>query len=333
MGRTKIRKEDILAKVNTYDIFRHFLHDRYSDEGRDVKPGVHIYVPEISGLQKTPSFNVYLSRKSGEYRYKDFVGNDGSVFDFVMNFYNASFTESLSIINKEMNLGLESEDIDYKKVQPKPEIRIESERNYSFDIKYDKWRKRHLEYWAAFGTDIKTLEKYAVRPVFRLSAFRRDGSPYEIESRLNSLIFAFVRDGWLKIYMPEIKHVQSKRFMYIGKKPETYVFGLEQLPKRGKDLYLVAGEKDCLNMHSHGLNAVCLTSEESVPSNYPDFIKLLESDRFENYYVLYDQDITGRKRAKAIVEEFPKMKIKRPPLEEGQDISDYLIKQYKKKMF
>lgn len=333
MGRFNIRKEDILMRVNTYDIFRHFLKDKYDAEGVSMKPGVHIYVPEISGKQKSPSFNVYFSRRSNEYRYKDFTGHDGSAFDLVMNLYNASFTEAISIINKEMNLGLESEDIEYTKVKPKEEINVESDRNYDFDIKYDKWRKRHLEFWSNYGVSQKTLEKYNIRPVYSLSYFNRHNDAKYIESRLKSVIFSYNGDGFAKIYFPEIPYIQNKGFIYIGKKPDDYVFGFDQLPEKGKDLYLLAGEKDVVSAYSHGMNAVCLASEESTPRNYPKFLELINSDRFENYWVSYDNDTTGLRRAKEISDEFPRLKVKTFPIEENDDLSDYLIKQYKSKMF
>lgn len=329
-----ITKEQVLSKVSTYDILAHFLHPYFEQEGHSVQVGVHIYVPEISGEQKTPSFNIYLSRRSGEYRYKDFVGHDGSAFDFVMNLYNVSFPKSLSIINREMNLGLEGEEVeavkvDYKKPEPKPAV----QRNYSYKLVESTWTKKHLRFWARYGTDIKTLELFNWKPIKRFSAFRKDNTPYEVESGSKGLIFAIVRDGWCKVYLPEIKGVQKKGFVYLGRKPEDYVFGLEQLPPTGDDLYLISGEKDCTNMRSHGKYAVCLASEESNPKNYPSFMELLNSDRFKNYYCLYDQDNTGRRQMLNITSEIPKLKMKVIDMKEGWDVSDVLMDKYSKLMF
>lgn len=328
-----ITRQHILSKVSTFDILKHFLNEYYERENAAFKPGVHVYVPEISGEQKSPSFNIYPSRTSNEYRYKDFTGHDGSCFDLVMNLYGVNFPEALKIINKEMNLGLDDEKVDYSKIKPKAEPKIKVERNYNYKLITGKWTKRKLKYWAAFGTGIKTLEKYNYKPLEQLNYFNRYNIPKEIKSGSNSLIFVFERDGWGKWYMPEIKGVQKKAFGYFGEKPIDYVFGMEQLPETGDDLYLISGEKDTLNMHSHGYNAVCLNSEESTPKNYPKFMELLESGRFKNYYCLYDADSTGRRQMLNISNEIPQIKMKLLDLDEGDDISDYLKKKYNKLMF
>lgn len=328
-----LTRKQILAQVSTYDILKHFLKDYYV--GEPIKPGVHVYVPEISGKQKTPSFNIYYSHKSNEYRYKDFTGNDGSAFDLVMNLYGLSFKEALKVIDKEMNLNLLNEDVKYsrKDVIPKREPVIEPERNYSFTLEQARWTEYNLQFWTKYGTGLETLRKYHIVPVERLSAFNRGNVPYEIKSFKKRLIYAILGDGWAKYYIPEIAGLQKKRFGYVGKKPTDFVFGLEQLPETGDNLYLVAGEKDTVNMRSHGLNAVCLGSEESAPQNYPSFMALLDSNRFKNYFILYDNDPTGRKRMKEINKDIPKLKPKLLNIPDGWDISDYLMSKYNKLMY
>jgi hypothetical protein len=326
-----LSKENILAKVTTFDILRHFLKPYY--DGMPFKPGVHVYVPEISGEQKTPSFNIYYSNRSGEYRYKDFTSNDGSAFDLVMNMYNVKFFDAVKIINKEMNLGLEDDDIDYKKVKPKVEPRVEVERDYSYELEYDIWKQKYLRFWSSYGTSLKTLEFFNIRPLKRLSYFNRHNIPKEIETSLNRLIFTWGGDGFGKWYMPNIPNIQHKGFGYFGKKPVDYVFGLEQLPEYGDDLYLVGGEKDCVNMYSHGMNAVCLTSEESTPRNYPSFMEVLNSGRFKNYWISYDEDSTGRRQMMNVSNDIPQIKPKSFNLKDGWDISDHLKNRYNKLMF
>jgi hypothetical protein len=334
-----ITKEQVLSKVSTYDILAHFLRPYFEQEGHSVQVGVHVYVPEISGEQKTPSFNIYLSRRSGEYRYKDFVGHDGSAFDFVMNLYNVSFPKSLSIINREMNLGLEGEEVeavkvDYKKPEPKPAV----QRNYSYKLVESTWTKKHLRFWSKYGTSLKTLKLFGWKPVKSLDFYNKKNEPVHIEDRGSSVIFAWERNSWGKYYMPEIKDkngiiIQKKGFGYFGHKQEDYVFGLEQLPPTADDLYLVGGEKDTTNMRSHGKYAVCLNSEESSPKNYPKFIELIESDRFKNCMVMMDNDKVGRRRMLDISSEIPKLKMKVLDIPDGWDVSDMLMDKYSKLMF
>ena len=328
-----ISRKDILSQVNTYDIMAHFLKDYYEMEQQPIEEGVHIYVPEVSGKQKTPSFNIYQSKKSGEWRYKDFTGNDGSAFDLVMKLFGVSFSKAIKIINQDMQLGLEDKKIDYKKVKPKPEYRVAVERNYTYNLVTGKWTKKRLEFWSRYGVGIDTLDKYNIRPLETLSYFNKYNVPKEIKSGSDSLIFCWEYDSWGKYYLPKIDGVQKKGFGYFGKKADDYVFGLEQLPETGDELYLVAGEKDTLSMSAHGHNAVCLSSEEAVPSNSPKFMSLLESKRFKKHYILYDADETGTRRMMEIHSEIPELVPKIIDLPEGWDISDHLRAKYNKYLF
>jgi hypothetical protein len=338
-----ITRQQILTATTTYHIMEHFLKDYYEEQYTPFKPGHHIYVPEISGKQKTPSFNIYKSSRSGEWRYKDFTGHDGSAFDLVMHLFDVKLPQACKIINQDMELGLDADSVDYKKVQPKIEPKINIERNYEYDIDFKKWDSRHLEFWSRYGTGFETLNKYHIKPVQRLSGYRKDNTIFEIESRSESLIYAFeavneeTGEIWYKYYMPEVKVkgiiMQRKGFGYLGKKPEGYVFGLDQLPEKGDACYLISGEKDTVNMHSHGMWGVCLTSEESTPKNYPKFMELLDSDRFDRYYILYDNDPTGRRQMLNITSEIPKLKMQVWDIKDGDDISDFLMSTYSKLMF
>ena len=333
----RISRDIILSKVNTFDIFSHFLRDRYANEHSQVKQGVHIYVPEISGQQKSPSFNIYYSRRSQEWRYKDFTGNDGSVFDLVMNLYNVSFPDALKIIDQEMNLNIDAVNVKYERVKPKAEYKDKTEvkRDYRYTLECFGWtqKNKHAAWWAKFGTGIKTLELYGWKPVKCLEYYSKKGIPITIKDYNHTLIFAWERDGWGKYYIPEIKGIQKKRFGYFGKKEEGYVFGLEQLPEYGDDLYLISGEKDVTNSRSHGMFSVCLTSEESHPLNYPSFMELIKSKRFKNCWMLYDVDRTGEKQTEKISRIIPELKPKFLPIDEGNDISEYLQNKYKRFMF
>ena len=332
-----INKDKILEKASTWDIFEYFLREWYAKAQLPMKPGVHIHVPEISGEQKSPSFNIYFSRRSGEYRYKDWIGNDGSAFDLVMNMYNVSFSESLSVINKEMRLGLEGDTVKYQLTKPKPkkETVVQQERNYSFELDCFSWtcKKKHAAWWARFGTSIKILELYGWKPVKSLEYYSKKGELISIKDYDYKLVFVWERDGWGKYYLPEIQGIQKKSFGYFGKKEEGYVFGMEQLPEYGDDLYLISGEKDTTNSRSHNMWSVCLTSEEAHPMNYPSFMELIKSGRFKNCWMLYDVDKTGKRQTEKISGIIPELKPKSLPIMEGDDLSEYLLKKYSKLMF
>lgn len=128
-------------------------------------------------------------------------------------------------------------------------------------------------------------------------------------------IFLFDYGDFKKLYRP---HDQEKknRFLYIGKKPKDYIYGLKQLEKaknefastdedelslpeekpnaRVIDLFRCSGESDALNLASLGFHVYWLNSE-SADFDYKTFRKL--DDLCENHYQIMDLDPTGQDQA------------------------------------
>lgn len=321
-----IQKQDIESKVSHKEILYHFLKSYYY--GKPFREGIFVHVPEISGEQKTPSFNIYYSSKSQAFRWKDWTGNDGSAFDLVMRLYNVNFSECLEIINREMFLNIES---DYNRdlrlnQTPKRDVPEVIERNFNYDVDYMNWNKKLLFFWEQYGIKKEHLDFYGVNALRSVFAYSKSNNPYTIEATEYEPIYAYIEEGWAKIYRP---YSQPMKFLYVGDKPDYFVFGYDQLPEKGKNLYLVGGEKDVITMYAHGMSAVCLNSEESSPINYPKLLELIKSNKFENFIIMYDNDTTGKRQMDKIIDEFPIFKKKLvPEMENGNDISDYYKNYY-----
>lgn len=128
-------------------------------------------------------------------------------------------------------------------------------------------------------------------------------------------MFVFDYGDFKKLYRP---HDQEKknRFLYVGKKPKDYIYGLKQLEKvrnefassdsedlnlpedkpdaRVHDLFRCSGESDALNLASLGFNVYWLNSE-SADLDYKTFRKL--DNLCENHYQIMDLDPTGQDQA------------------------------------
>ena len=129
-------------------------------------------------------------------------------------------------------------------------------------------------------------------------------------------IFVFDYGDFKKLYRPH--EVEKKwRFIYIGKKPTNYVFGLEQIKNcddefasndeenpikkpddkplaKVIDLFRCSGESDALNLHSLGFHAYWINSESA---NF-DYAQFKEVDQYcENHYQIMDLDATGINQA------------------------------------
>jgi len=312
-----IFKEQIESKVSHKDILNHFLYPYY--KGTPIKQGNLISNPLLDRKQATPSFNVYC--KNGEWRWKDFAGMDGSAFDLVMELYGVTFPESCDIINQEMNLGLDGKSV-AKRLIKKPSPIPQDNRNYYYEIKKKKWGNNTIAFWRQYGAIQDTLEFFNVYPLRSVFFYTKKNKPMLIEWSDDEPMFGYIEDGWVKVYRPYSAYLKH---FYVGKKKNNFIFGLKQLPVKGKKLYLVGGEKDVITMYTHEMSAICLNSEESSPINYPDLLGMIKNNMFEEYVVMYDNDKTGLKQMDKICKDFPVFKSKIVPCPEEwvTDISDY----------
>ena len=85
-------------------------------------------------------------------------------------------------------------------------------------------------------------------------------------------MFAYIGNGYVKIDRP---HSPKIRFLYGGRMPATYCFGMEQIPAKGDMLFITGGEKDVLSLYAHGFNAICFNSETAqIPTSIIESLQL-----------------------------------------------------------
>lgn len=294
-----ISKEDILRHTTTYDILDHFTsHYR---EGQ-LKPGKHFQNPLIDRTQRTPSFNIYRS-STGQYMYKDFAtGHGGTAFDFVMEKYGLNLSQACKYIAQ--RLGIEKGEMEVEE-QFKPEPQIEAdERNYDFKTYPKQWSRHELAFWEQAGITRPILDFLRIRPLKRFWAFNRFNKQYEIKARFDNPIFEYVQNGWSKIYLPFANPKYTSKFYTLGRKDPYYIFGIDQLPYSDSMLAIVGGEKDVAAWWANVGSAICFNSEEANPENYPNFLDIIYSGRFERILFVYDNDETGIRQMKRMTEKF-----------------------------
>ena len=178
-----------------------------------------------------------------------------------------------------------------------------------------------LAFWQRSGITPEVLEKYRVVSISSFTARRKDGKTYTVRRKPDQPIFGYCHPPFVKVYRPFAR----QRFLYLGKKPDEYVFGLEQLPPRGDVLFVTGGEKDVMSLAAHGFAAVCFNSETAhIP---PPVVKQL-SHRFKHIILLYDTDETGLAASQTQAERLKALEVKRlvlplPGSAEAKDISDF----------
>ena len=325
-----IEKEQILLLTQGgLNVFSHFL-------GFEVNLHRNFRSPFYE--DRRASCHIYYDRKSSSYKFYDHgdTAYSGDCFWFVATLrglnLKTDFPEVLQTIVEELRLhslyddGKRTACSSFRAeppAQPKPRKDApseEEERPYDFEIL--PFDDALLNYWAHYGIDEDTLRLFRVRSLKRYESVSAEGKKFEIFSSPTDPIFAYLGNGYVKIYRP---HSTKVRFLYGGRMPATYCFGMEQIPSKGDILFITGGEKDVLSLHAHGFNAICFNSETAqIPESIIESLQL----RFRHIILLYDADDTGVREARRQVEHLEKYKVLNLSLplsgtKSEKDISDF----------
>ena len=287
---------------------------------------------------KRASCHIFYDRKSSSYKFYDHGDTtySGDCFWFVATLrglnLKTDFPEVLKTIVQELELYSLCEDEKHGKrvaltnkspiiSSPKADItKNAEERPYSFVIQ--PFDDGLLNYWAHYGIHEDTLRRFRVRSLKRYESVSTEGKKFELYSSPTEPIFAYIGNGYVKIYRP---HSPKIRFLYGGRMPATYCFGMEQIPAKGDMLFITGGEKDVLSLYAHGFNAICFNSETAqIPTSIIESLQL----RFRHIILLYDADETGVREAHKQSEHLVEYKVLNLSLplsgtKSEKDISDF----------
>ena len=325
-----IDKEQILLLTQGgLNVFSHFL-------GFEVNLHRNFRSPFYD--DKRASCHIFYDRKSSSYKFYDHGDTtySGDCFWFVATMrglnLKTSFPEVLETIVQELGLyslcdgEQHSKHItqSYKKTigfSPETDMpKHTEERPYSFEVQ--SFDDGLLNYWAHYGIHEDALRRFRVRSLKRYESISAEGKKFELYGSPTEPMFAYIGNGYVKIYRP---HSPKIRFLYGGRMPATYCFGMEQIPTKGDMLFITGGEKDVLSLYAHGFNAICFNSETAqIPTNIIESLQL----RFQHIILLYDADETGVREANRQADHLAEYKVLNLSLPLGgtkteKDISDF----------
>ena len=325
-----IEKEQILLLTQGgLNVFSHFL-------GFEVNLHRNFRSPFYD--DRRASCHIYYDRKTSSYKfyYHGDTTYSGDCFWFVATLrglnLKADFPEVLKVIIQELGLySLYGGEEYYRHAAPTYKSPVISgpktditknteERSYSFEIQ--PFDDGLLNYWAHYGIHEDTLRRFRVRSLKRYESVSAEDRKFELYSSPTEPMFAYIGNGYVKIYRP---HSPKIRFLYGGRMPATYCFGMEQIPAKGDMLFITGGEKDVLSLYAHGFNAICFNSETAqIPTSIIESLQL----RFRHIILLYDADETGVREAHKQSEHLVEYKVLNLSLplsgtKSEKDISDF----------
>lgn len=324
-------RDTILSMTNNgYDIFRHYLPDV------DFRNKRNFTSPFYS--DSNASCTIFLG-KDGMWHYKDHgnAGVDsGDIFWFVAKRYGLDtkkeFRQVLDVIIKDMGLCLSSPINEQHLGSSSSRQTVsssvseqssdETKEGLPYEYKSRPFTSLEKEYWGKYGITEDILSKYGVHSLAEYSSTTKSGKAFTLHGSDENPVFLYDFGTACKVYQPFNSRC---RFLQGGVKPENYAFGHEQLPLRGRMLFITGGEKDVLSLASHGFNAICFNSETS---SIPEIVIKNLSRRFTHLIILYDMDQTGKKASSEITKQFSEYNLQNISLplkgtKEEKDISDF----------
>lgn len=276
------------------------------------------------------------------YKYYDH-GNPsyaGDCFWFVSELKGLSlksdFPLILQTISQDLGITIREDNLPPRKppIKPsKPSINMLStspapkQEELPYDFELQSFDDSLLAYWAHYGIYEETLRRFCVRSLKSYRGQTREGKTFELRASPTEPMFAYIGQGYVKIYRP---NSPKMRFLYGGRMPNPYCFGMEQIPSKGDILFITGGEKDVLSLSAHRFNAICFNSETAqIPESIIESLQL----RFRHIILLYDSDETGARESARQAQQLEAYKVQQLQLplkgsKTEKDISDYFALGY-----
>lgn len=290
-----IRIEDVLSRVDEEDLWRFYL-------GKEFKVGKPFSAPYRS--DRNPSFVIRLDSRD-RLMFTDYGRPDlnGDIFDYLQKVHGMTLYQSIQQVNKDFKLRLHETGTTSTPIPKKPVIeerKIDSTKR--FRVKTRPYEKGDYEYWHSHGISNKTLNKYNVYCVSKLSI---NGLLVYVYNEHNPCYaYHFPETDHIKCYFPSgnnkvrfvsnVNNLQDIQGYYQCNVKEL-------LPDEKKVLVLTKSMKDCMVLRELGYDSMAIHGE--AQKFYPDFIR-----HIKKYYSVilsvYDRDITGVQGAKYLWDEF-----------------------------
>lgn len=318
-GNQTITLDDILDYKTEIEILEFYL---------DIKD-LPITINSPLRKDNNASFRIDYS-DNGRISFYDFGGinEHGGLFDLLMRIYQLSFTDILIKIYNEMIIGKSLTKIKRDKINFTNNYKSKIEK---LNVKVRKWRDYDLEFWSKYGISQQWLEFGDIYPISHIFITKKDE---DMIIPCEKFAYAYVefKDGktTYKIYQP-----YSENYKWINKHDKSVIDLWSKLPSSGQNLIITSSRKDALCIWANlNIPSICLQAE-SYAAKENVMQQLI--DRFENIYVLYDNDFNseqnwGRIGGQKIAQMFNFKQIEIPDEYQSKDPSD-LYKNHGKEKF
>ncbi len=272
-----ITKDKILEHVSQEEMFEKYSGETISNEQFcsrlriDNKPGCNWKYSESGVLY-------HVDWAKGEWL---------DVFSYVMAMFNISFVDSIKQIGHDYGL-INNNSIDRVPIVPKAceSVLKESKEKAKISVELREWNKTDAKYWGQYNISSKTLEYFNIAPVRvawisdRIWYMHTDYDP----------CYAYWFPDGLKLYRP------INAFGDKWRNSSSLAQGWTQaIESKSKTLIITKSLKDVACLYEMGLTAIAPQSEGKLFNE--DWMDILR-EKFDDIYVLFDNDLAGVAGAK-----------------------------------
>lgn len=266
-----------------------------------------------------PSVGIYRG-KGGRIQFRDFAtGESGGVIDLVEKTFNLDFKHALEKISKDADKMISRAGT---RILSTPKNSSHTSSTSDIKVKVRDWKKYDLEYWESYGISLPWLKFGDIYPVSRIFSYKEDGLVKSFPAEKYAYCYVERKDDkiTLKVYQP-----YSETNKWINKHDSSVWDLWTKIPETGENLIITSSRKDALCIWENtGIPSVSLQGEGYLPKEH--VINQLKH-RFENIFVLYDNDYAakenhGRIDGKKLCEKFGLLQIEIPEKYKSKDTSD-----------
>lgn len=305
-GNDSICLDEIKSKVNEAELASFYL-------GVTEIPCI---ISSPLRRDRRPSFGLYSNDGKRIYWVDLATKERGGIYDLLSQLWNCSFKEVLSRINQDLRkFGHGAVINDYSPCS------VQNLANYSsngvLECKVRAWSKHDVDYWGSYGISLDWLKYAEVYPISHKIITNEKGR-FVLSADKYAYAYVEHKEGkvTLKIYQPFNKN----GYKWANKHDRSVISLWTKIPSNGERVVICSSLKDALCLWANtGIPAIAVQGEGYSMSNTA--IEELKK-RYNNVYVLFDNDEAGLEDGKKLSEFTGFTNIVLPTFEGGKDVSD-----------
>lgn len=259
---------------------------------------------------RNPSFK-FFTKDGYKIYYKDFSnGDSGSIYTLLSKLWSTDYKGVAERLYNDFSLGI------YEKVEVSKSKPIPKPSKAKIEITTRAWEEHDIDFWSQYGITLKWLNYAEVFPITHFHFIKEEGRLLMGGAKY-SYAFKECKEGntTYKIYQPK-----AQKGKWYSSHDSSVISLWTKIPESGDKLVICSSLKD----------ALCLSANTLIPAIAPQGEGFMLSqrvirelkDRYENIYILFDNDQAGCEYGKKLSEITGFTYIEIPKEYQAKDVSD-----------